>query len=147
MRKPVSGWKQIVESKDSLMSLCLPCERESQKATKGTCKLVRRIRRNSKREKAFSVKASTLATAARHKRLSWGIIRNYRHLFFTQLAPTILSIVHQLPIVSVESNTELLPLLQAVMVDKKQKEFLDHCWIWPFFSCADKDLGFLWCIL
>lgn len=63
----VSGWKQVVGYQRSFdVCLCLPRERESWKATKGTCELAGRIRRGSKREKALSVKASTLATAARH---------------------------------------------------------------------------------
>lgn len=63
----VSGWKRVVGYQRSFdVCLCLPRERESWRATKGTCELAGRIRRGSKREKALSVKASTLATAARH---------------------------------------------------------------------------------
>lgn len=77
----VSGWKQVVGYQRSF-DVCY-AYRASARARKrrGTCELARRIRRGSKRKKALSVKASTLATAARQ--LSRRIVRNYRHLFHT----------------------------------------------------------------
>lgn len=125
----VSGWKQVVGYQRSFDVYPSYAYRESWKATKGTCELARRIRRGSKREKALSVKASTLATAARHNCHGglYGTTGTFFHI------NCIYYPIHRLPAISVESNTELLPLSQATMVDKKQKE---PSWTTVEFSCV-----------